>query len=55
VFVTWVGDNGPRRVHVYRDGQFVAKWDLENWLPMQGKATRKILELIRELQAEGQL
>jgi len=29
VFVTWVGDHPPRHVHVYRDGELVAKWDLD--------------------------
>ncbi|MDH3282845.1 MAG: hypothetical protein OEQ18_17205 [Gammaproteobacteria bacterium] len=55
VFLTWIGDHSPRHVHVYRDGQLVVKWDLENWLPMQGEATRRILGLIRDLQAEGLL
>ena len=55
VFLTWIGDHSPRHVHVYRDGQLVVKWDLENWLPMQGQATRRILNLIRELEAEGLL
>lgn len=29
VLVTWKGDHSPRHVHVYRDGVFVLKWDLE--------------------------
>lgn len=55
VFVTWIGDHTPRHVHVYRDGRFVLKWDIENWLPMRGKASAHILRLIRELDDEGQL
>jgi len=39
-------------VHVYRDGQLVVKWDLENRKPMKGAATRKILDLIDELESE---
>jgi len=31
------------------------KWDLENGKAMKGKATRKILSLIGELEAEGLL
>jgi hypothetical protein len=42
-------------VHVYRDGRLVVKWDLENGLPMQGKISDRILELIEELEAEGLL
>lgn len=52
VFVTWKGDHSPRHVHVYRDGRFVVKWDLENNKPMKGLAPSKVLRLIRELQAE---
>jgi hypothetical protein len=55
VFLTWAGDHPPRHVHVYRDGRLIVKWDLENWLPMRGNATRRILALIEELQAEGLL
>jgi hypothetical protein len=55
VFVTWAGDHSPRHVHVYKKGKLVLKWDLENETPMKGKATRAILELIRELREEGLL
>ena len=53
VFVTWRGDHPPRHVHVYRDGKFLLKWDLDNWLPMKGHATARILKLIRDLVSEG--
>ena len=52
IFLTWVGDHSPRHVHVYRDGKLVVKWDLENGLPMVGEASRRILSLIEELEAE---
>ena len=55
VFVTWMSDHAPRHVHVYRDGRLVLKWDLENGLPMRGKPTARILELIGELESEGLL
>jgi hypothetical protein len=55
VFLTWKGDHGPRDVHVYRDGRLVVKWDLENEKAMEGKPTRRVLELIRELRTEGRL
>jgi hypothetical protein len=42
-------------VHVYRDGTLIVKWDLDNQKPMKGTATRRILELIAELEAEGLL
>ena len=46
VFLTWAGDHGPRRVHVYRDGRFVLKWDLDNRQAMRGKESRRVLALI---------
>ena len=55
VFLTWIGDHSPRHVHVYRSSKLVVKWDLENWLPMEGKANRKLLQLIEELNGEGML
>lgn len=55
IFVTWKGDHSPRHVHVYRDGAFVVKWDLEARKPMRGEATAKIIRLIEELESEGEL
>jgi hypothetical protein len=55
VFITWKGDHPPRHVHVYRDGRFVVKWDLDNRMPMKGDASRQVLALIAELEAEGRL
>ena len=55
VFITWKGDHPPRHVHVYRDTQLVVKWDLDNRVPMKGVASRRVLALIAELEAEGPL
>ncbi len=55
LFVTWKGDHTPRHVHVYRDGKFIVKWDLENWKAMRGEASRRVVELIHELESEGRL
>jgi hypothetical protein len=40
---------------VYRDGELVVKWDLDNHKAMKGAATRRILDLIAELESEGLL
>jgi hypothetical protein len=40
---------------VYRDGALVVKWDLDNRKAMKGTATRRVLQLIAELEAEGLL
>ena len=55
VFLRWKGDYSPRRVHVYRDGTLVVKWDLESWQPMIGKASARVRRLISELVEEGLL
>lgn len=55
VFVTWKSDHAPRHVHVYRDGRLIVKWDLESEKPMLGRPTRRILEIIAALEAEGAL
>jgi hypothetical protein len=55
VFVTWKGDHSPRHVHVYRDGRFVLKWDLEHDRLMKGTPYRRVLDLIAVLKAEGAL
>lgn len=53
VFVWWKGDHAPRHVHVYREGKFVVKWDLDNWMAVKGEASRSLLDLIAALVAEG--
>ena len=55
VFLSWIGDHGPRHVHVYRDGRLVVKWDLDNHLAMKGQMTARIRRLIEELVEEGKL
>ncbi len=55
VFLAWTGDHSPRYVHVYRDGVLILKWDLENQKPMAGSPSRRVLNLIRDLEAEGRL
>ena len=55
MFLSWIGDHPPRHVHVYRDGKLIVKWDLDNSLAMKGKASRRVLKLIQELESEGVL
>jgi hypothetical protein len=51
--VTWKGDHSPRHVHVYRDGKLVVKWNLDDRVPMRGRPTRRVLQLIAELEKDG--
>ncbi len=53
VFMTWKGDHSPRHVHVYRDGKLVVKWNLDDRVPMRGRPTRRVLQLIAELEEDG--
>lgn len=43
----------PRHVHVYRDGKLVVKWNLDDRVPMKGRPSVRVLELIAELESEG--
>ena len=49
------GDHSPRHVHVYRNGRLILKWDLDHKKPMEGKAPRRILKWIDDLESEGLL
>lgn len=53
VFFSWKADHPPRHVHVYGDRKLILKWDLDNKKGMRGSPTRRILQLIAELEAEG--
>lgn len=55
VFIAWKGDHGPRHVHVFRRGRFVAKWDLERGQLMKGRVSRRLRTLIQDLDREGAL
>jgi hypothetical protein len=55
IFVARRSDHPPRHVHVYRNGKLVVKWDLENGKSMKGKASARVLEWIKQLEAEGSL
>ena len=50
-----MGDHSPRHVHVFKDGKLLVKWDLDNWLPMKGSASRKVLRELEKLREEGRL
>jgi hypothetical protein len=55
VFLTWSGDHPPRHVHVYKDGELVVKWNLDDWVAMEGEAPRRVIRLLTELVEEGSL
>ena len=53
VFLTWSGDHPPRHVHVYKDREFVVKWNLDDWVAMEGEAPKRVTRLLAELVEEG--
>jgi len=55
VFITYKGDHDPPHVPIYGDGKMVLKWNLKDWVPMKGEASRKILKLLEELVKKGEL
>ena len=55
IFITWKGDHPPRHVHVYRNGKLIVKWDVDGRRPMKGEASAGVIELIEQLESEGQL
>ena len=55
IFLAWNGDHSPRHVHVYREGKLVVKWDLENGIAREGRADRRLLRLIQELNNAGEI
>ena len=55
VFMSWKSDHPPRHVHVYREGELIVKWDLDNEKPMKGVGSAEVRRLIRALQSEGRL
>lgn len=54
IFISWKGDHG-HHVHVFKDKRLVVKWDLDNWMPIKGRATKRVEDLLKELLAEGAL
>lgn len=56
IFEFWVGDHAPCHVHVLKDRRLVAKVELDaNLTLMEGRITRRIREILKELKKEGLL
>jgi predicted NBD/HSP70 family sugar kinase len=55
IFIWWKGDHPPLHVHVFdNDGKIITRVNLKTMEPMDiPRVTKKIVELIRELQEEG--
>lgn len=52
---SWKGDHLPRHVHVWFKGEFLAKWDVENWQILAGEVSGRLLRILECLRDEGLL
>ena len=57
MFIWWIGDHTPRHEHVFdKNSKLITRVNLETMTAMDTpEVSEKILELIRELIAEGRL
>ncbi len=55
IFITRIGDHDPKHVHIFRDNQEIAKWNLEDWVLMSGEVNSKLLKILEKLVEEKEL
>lgn len=51
----WMGDHNPKHVHVYKNGQLVAKIEVPSMLILDGKMGTKLRKIIAELIGEKKI
>ncbi len=52
--ITWhLGDHLPVHIHVYKGGKLVCRWMLFEGKELSGKANKKVVNILEELEAEG--
>jgi hypothetical protein len=49
IFETYAGDHPPYHVHIYRGGEFIGRFDIENQRPMDGDLPSRVLRFLEEL------
>lgn len=45
----WIGDHSPKHVHIYRDGELVAKVVVPGLLVLTGKLNKRLRKILLEL------
>ncbi len=55
IIIWWIGDHPPKHVHVFKEGQELAKVTIPDLKPLSGKISSKMLKTLRELIKEGKL
>jgi hypothetical protein len=53
--VMYAYDHPPTHVHVYEDNKHVLKFDVENWVALEGSVTAKARKALLQLRHEGKL
>ncbi len=53
IVVEYVYDHDPRHVHVFEDGKRVLKFNIEDWIVMEGQLTSKIRKALESLRKQG--
>lgn len=57
IFDWWIGDHEPRHIHVSDgNGNLLGRVALDNFAPLDSwQPPRKVVEILRQLKAEGRL
>ena len=53
IFEFWVGGHPPRHVHVFKEGKFICKIRTKDMTLMEGRAGRRIMNILKALIKEG--
>ena len=48
-FETYAGDHPPYHVHVYKEGRFIGRFDMENQRSMDGEFSAQVLRYLEDL------
>ncbi len=51
----WMGDHQPKHVHIYKDGDFVAKVSVPQMRVLSGRMSGKLRKILEELAREGKI
>lgn len=51
----WMGDHEPKHVHIYRDGDLVAKVTVPEMGILRGRMNSKVRKIVKELLKEGKI
>lgn len=51
----WLGDHLPKHVHVYKDGQEIAKVQIPNMLVLSGQLSKRLQKILKELIQERKI